>query len=519
MKNAYLIIIISFMVFFQNQAGLAEPNDVAVAPAEDSTGIPLVQSIDESIQAIRQAQTPSDAMSAYSQGMKTEPNNAKLNQAYLERMVELEVPHAANYAAQQLVSVDPANGLAWGVLAYMEAERGNMPLALTNIVLAAKQTPDHPFILRSAGQLFAWYDSTANRPNLPETIQISLDSLKLAMGKAATYSEAYQQASEFYKKAAENAADEKMAESEESQTDTSSDEKNVVSVQAPSGRDVDDRQNAGSSTYGTAAETASSYTYNDYYYNTNYYYNEPYYEYSSYYEEPYYVRYWPSYYRHYYGTYYSSWPCYPAYNHITVIYLGFSGRNCTRWIHPNRHHRDHRDHYSGTYYHDTYRTARVPDHKPRVIIGREPDTRRVGISNDKKPKQYRINDIKTGRPRMDRSENRNRLAVESPRNQNQNRRYDTPRTLSRPNSQVRNERPVYNRQRPTYQQTRSYQRATPTLSNRVYRESAPSIRNSSRETTRINSPSRTRSDRSSRQMNTGSAQGSRSGSIRSQRSR
>ncbi len=560
MKNIYLIIIIGFMAFSVADAQVAGPAESAavVAVQEPKTTLeatPVVvsapkMSAEEAVLAIRLAKTPEEAMAAYSQGMKAEPESTQINQAYLERMVELEVPHTANYAAQQLVSVDPANGLAWGVLAYMEAERGNMPLALTNVVLAAKQRPDHPFILRTAGQLFAWYDSAPSQPPLPETIRTSLAELKGEMAKSAVYFESYRQASEFYKNAAENAAEEELAEDQAQASPAGSE---AVSVQAPSALQPTS-QNAGYPAYGTAEDTSSSNTYNEYYYNTNYYYDTPGYSTVTYYYEPYYVRYWPTYYRSYYSTYFAcGWPCYPSYYSGLYIYLGYSGRDCARRIYPRHHYGDHhygdhhyrggyrdhdRGHDRGFYARDAHSGGR--DGRPGM---RKDSTYSLGMKRDSKGvMQVQQRDgsssprkIYENRPNSLRSGKNNTGLTRRTSQPSENRRIDTPRTINR-GTQVRNERPTYNRQRQVSQPVRSSPRTIAGLSNRPDYQAKPSLRSSSRggssrsfaapsrSSRSFAAPSRSRSlsssrgmsaARSSRPTSSGISHGSRGGSGRS----
>src|SRR5271165_3617731 len=78
------------------------------------------------IQAIQQAPDPSAAITAYANGIALNRNDPKLFEAYVSRMVDLGLPELAYHQAQTLTTLQSSNGLAWGVVAYVEARRGQM---------------------------------------------------------------------------------------------------------------------------------------------------------------------------------------------------------------------------------------------------------------------------------------------------------------------------------------------------------------------------------------------------------
>src|SRR5690242_13865593 len=75
------------------------------------------------IQAIQQAPDHSPVVPAYANGIAIDSNNPKLYGAYVARMVELGLPEMAYHQAQTLTSMESNNGLAWGVVAYVDARR------------------------------------------------------------------------------------------------------------------------------------------------------------------------------------------------------------------------------------------------------------------------------------------------------------------------------------------------------------------------------------------------------------
>src|ERR1035441_2680786 len=89
------------------------------------------------IQAIQQAGDPSAAVAAYGSGLALTANDPKLHEAYVVRMVDMGLPEMAYHQAQTLTTLQPNNGLAWGVVAYVDARRGQMPEAVSAIKIGS----------------------------------------------------------------------------------------------------------------------------------------------------------------------------------------------------------------------------------------------------------------------------------------------------------------------------------------------------------------------------------------------
>src|SRR6266404_2692332 len=128
---------------------------------------PGEQSMDAAIQAVQQAPDPSAAIAAYAKGLTIDRNNPRLYDAYVSRMVDLGLPEMAYHQAQTLTTLQSNNGLAWGVVAYVDARRGQMPEAISAINLAGQFAPDNKFVEHTAGEIVAWYDLKADKANLP----------------------------------------------------------------------------------------------------------------------------------------------------------------------------------------------------------------------------------------------------------------------------------------------------------------------------------------------------------------
>ena len=122
----------------------------------------------DTIQAMQQASDPSAAVTAYANGIATDRNNPKIYAAYVNKMIELGLPELAYRQAEYLTGLDSNNGLGWGVVAYVDARRGQMPEAISAIVLAGQFAPENAFVQRTAGELAAWYDLKAEKSTLSE---------------------------------------------------------------------------------------------------------------------------------------------------------------------------------------------------------------------------------------------------------------------------------------------------------------------------------------------------------------
>ena len=150
------------------------------------------------IQAIEQATDPSATVAAYVNGAAVDANDPKLSEAYVIRMVDLGLPELAFHQAQTLTTLQSNNGLAWGVVAYVEARRGNMAEAISAINLAGQFAPTAPLVERTAGEIMAWYDIKADKATLSENAHRGLATIRLLLGKSPEFANAYDTAKKAY---------------------------------------------------------------------------------------------------------------------------------------------------------------------------------------------------------------------------------------------------------------------------------------------------------------------------------
>jgi len=156
------------------------------------------QTAEAAIQAIRQAADPSAAVAAYANGFALDRNNPKLGEAYVARMVDLGLPEIAYYQAQTLTTLQANNGLAWGVVAYVDARRGQMPEAISAINHAGQFAPDNKFVQHTAGELVAWYALKADKAKIPDNAKDGLTKVRGVLGQRPAFTEAYSTAQRAY---------------------------------------------------------------------------------------------------------------------------------------------------------------------------------------------------------------------------------------------------------------------------------------------------------------------------------
>ena len=150
------------------------------------------------IQAIEQAPDPSATVAAYVNGAAVDRNDPKLSEAYVIRMVDLGLPELAFHQAQTLTTLQSNNGLAWGVLAYVEARRGNMAEAISAINLAGQFAPTTPLVERTAGEIMAWYDVKADKATISENAHRGLATIRQLLEKYPEFANAYETAKKAY---------------------------------------------------------------------------------------------------------------------------------------------------------------------------------------------------------------------------------------------------------------------------------------------------------------------------------
>src|SRR5262245_10621229 len=177
----------------------AQPS--GAAPAAGSNQPTQPPGLHPFAQSILTAADPSAAVEAYAESCHMCPDHTPVQRAYVQRMTEFALPELAESQARLLVSSGSDDGLAWGVVAYMDARRGQSPAALAEIVEAVKLLPDDEFVQRTAGQIAAWYDAQADQSQMPDSLKSALASLKADLGSRPAFTDAYRDALESFRTA------------------------------------------------------------------------------------------------------------------------------------------------------------------------------------------------------------------------------------------------------------------------------------------------------------------------------
>jgi len=150
------------------------------------------------IQAIQQASDPSAVVAAYANGIAVDPNDPKLHEAYITRMVDLGLPEMAYHQAQTLTTLESNNGLGWGVLAYVDARRGNMSDAISAITLGVQFAPENKFVEQTAGEVIAWYDLKADKSQLADNTKDAVAKIRGLVEQRTAFTESYAAAKKAY---------------------------------------------------------------------------------------------------------------------------------------------------------------------------------------------------------------------------------------------------------------------------------------------------------------------------------
>ena len=160
--------------------------------------IPQPTTVAAAIQAIQQAADPSAVVAAYGSGLAITTTDPSLHAAYVSRMVDMGLPEMAYHQAQTLTTLQPNNGLAWGVVAYVDARRGLMPDAVSAINLAGQFAPTNKFVAHTAGEILAWYDLKADKTKLPDNAKDGLARVRALESTQPEFTTAYDTARKAY---------------------------------------------------------------------------------------------------------------------------------------------------------------------------------------------------------------------------------------------------------------------------------------------------------------------------------
>ena len=153
--------------------------------------------------AIRDAVDPSSAIDAYAKATAAQRENVAVQEAYIQKMVSFGLPEMAERQAQDVTKRDPDSGLAWAVVAYMNAKRNQTPSALIAMAEAVKRSTADPFVQRTGAELVAWYDVRADKTKMPDAAKQAAEDVRGTLSQRQGYLDAYAKAKKDYQRPAD----------------------------------------------------------------------------------------------------------------------------------------------------------------------------------------------------------------------------------------------------------------------------------------------------------------------------
>ena len=181
------------VTFFASSLLATEP---ASQPASQPATAPSPEEIAEQLhhlaEAIRQAKTPPEAVAAYVEANKLLRGDVQVNEAYMRKMLTFGDVTKAVAGARWLVQSDKDHGLAWGVIAYVDAGRGSLARALAEIVQAAALLGDDPGVMHNTGVLAAWSEASGPAANIPTGLRKTISRSMDKWLEHSAFAEAYQ---------------------------------------------------------------------------------------------------------------------------------------------------------------------------------------------------------------------------------------------------------------------------------------------------------------------------------------
>ena len=191
MKRRLTVLMPMMLTMCLNVAAIAASRD----RGPDGTQRPRLtrseRRIGRAVRAINRARGPRTAIRAYARGRKTDFDDPRLHRAHLRRMLDFGVPELAGAAAGRLIELDPDDGLARGVAGYIYARQGRPGEALGQLLAAADQLPEEPFILRTAANLIAWFDATAEGTEAISDLRADVEELRRRFSGKPDYDVVY----------------------------------------------------------------------------------------------------------------------------------------------------------------------------------------------------------------------------------------------------------------------------------------------------------------------------------------
>ncbi|MFB3894657.1 MAG: hypothetical protein ACE15C_21865 [Phycisphaerae bacterium] len=179
--------------------GLAVSSDSAATNQSPATTKPSSAEVTQAILAIDLSAEPSATVQAFANAIAIDRTDALIYQAYCRRMADFGMPELALTQAKTLIGLQPDNGIGWGVVASAAMRRGDNIEALSDILQAVRHAPNEALILRTAGQLVAWFESYPKNPQVTDIMRSAVAQLKTQLSGKSVFADAYKLAMPAYR--------------------------------------------------------------------------------------------------------------------------------------------------------------------------------------------------------------------------------------------------------------------------------------------------------------------------------
>ncbi|MFW6154283.1 MAG: hypothetical protein ACOC95_03610 [Planctomycetota bacterium] len=154
--------------------------------------------IDEAIEAVREAADPVEVIRAFEAGRRIDANSTALYEACIRTMVERGQVDLAYRPAEEWVEIDPEQGLGWAVIAHQAAEANDPWRSVSAASKAAAYHGDEPFVLETVARVAAWYRWQRDRHGGNASVDGQVDALVDDLASNDVFSKAYREAEAFY---------------------------------------------------------------------------------------------------------------------------------------------------------------------------------------------------------------------------------------------------------------------------------------------------------------------------------
>jgi hypothetical protein len=169
-----------------------------------ATKLPGVEwdGLTKAIVDIDKAATFEAAKQAYQRGCAVNRRSARLQTAYMKKMLKLGRTDEAATSAKEILDQDAKDGLALGVMAYTYAARKQWVPAFPAAMRSVHAERENPSIARNAAQLLVWHEET-KRPAAVGELALIVQKMKTTATAGKLFPGYYKKAKEGYAKLAD----------------------------------------------------------------------------------------------------------------------------------------------------------------------------------------------------------------------------------------------------------------------------------------------------------------------------